>query len=71
MSQIQSLMLTEAGQSPDVVATLLEKEKPVFAEIARPTTPPPSSNISSKSPAVCPSPRSARRSPRSMARPCI
>ena len=34
MSQIQSLMLTEAGQSPDVVATLLEKEKPVFAEIA-------------------------------------
>ncbi|WFS00554.1 SIS domain-containing protein [Rhizobium tumorigenes] len=31
----QSLMLTEAGQSPDAVATLLEKEKSVFAEIAR------------------------------------
>ncbi|MDE1997128.1 MAG: SIS domain-containing protein, partial [Rhizobiaceae bacterium] len=30
-----SLMLTEAGQSPDVVSTLLEKEKPVFAEIAK------------------------------------
>lgn len=35
MSETQSLMLTEAGQSPDVVATLLEKEKPVFAEIAK------------------------------------
>jgi glucosamine--fructose-6-phosphate aminotransferase (isomerizing) len=31
----QSLMLKEAGQSPEVVATLLEKEKPAFAEIAR------------------------------------
>ncbi|MEK1902982.1 MAG: SIS domain-containing protein, partial [Rhizobium sp.] len=35
MSENQSLMLQEAGQSPEVVATLLEKEKPVFAEIAR------------------------------------
>ncbi len=35
MSETQSLMLTEAGQSPDVVATLLEKEKPAFAEIAK------------------------------------
>jgi glucosamine--fructose-6-phosphate aminotransferase (isomerizing) len=31
----QSLMLTEAGQSPEVVAALLDKERPVFAEIAR------------------------------------
>lgn len=31
----QSLMLKEAGESPEVVATLLEKEKPAFAEIAR------------------------------------
>ena len=31
----QSLMLKEAGQSPEIVATLLEKEKPAFAEIAR------------------------------------
>lgn len=35
MNDNQSLMLQEAGQSPEVVATLLEKEKPVFAEIAR------------------------------------
>ncbi len=35
MSETQSLMLKEAGESPEVVATLLEKEKPVFAEIAR------------------------------------
>ncbi|GAA3093079.1 SIS domain-containing protein [Rhizobium viscosum] len=35
MSENQSLMLQEAGQSPEVVATLLEKEKPAFAEIAR------------------------------------
>src|SRR5688572_15694037 len=35
MSENQSLMLQEAGQSPDVVATLLQKEKPVFAEIAK------------------------------------
>ncbi|AGB72942.1 MULTISPECIES: SIS domain-containing protein [Rhizobium] len=35
MSETQSLMLTEAGQSPEVVATLLEKEKPAFAEIAK------------------------------------
>jgi glucosamine--fructose-6-phosphate aminotransferase (isomerizing) len=31
----KSLMLTEAGRSPEVVATLLEKEKPAFAEIAK------------------------------------
>ena len=31
----QSLMLTEAGQSPEVVADLLDKERSVFAEIAR------------------------------------
>jgi len=31
----QSLMLTEAGQSPEVVATLLEKEKPAFEAIAK------------------------------------
>lgn len=31
----QSLMLTEAGQSPEVVATLLEKEKPAFDAIAK------------------------------------
>jgi glucosamine--fructose-6-phosphate aminotransferase (isomerizing) len=31
----QSLMLQEAGQSPEMVATLLDREKPVFAEIAR------------------------------------
>jgi glutamine---fructose-6-phosphate transaminase (isomerizing) len=31
----QSLMLKEAGESPEVVASLLEKEKPVLAEIAR------------------------------------
>lgn len=30
MSETQSLMLQEAGQSPEVVATLLEKEKPVL-----------------------------------------
>ncbi len=35
MSEAQSLMLQEAGQSPEVVATLLQKEKPVFDEIAR------------------------------------
>jgi len=35
MSENQSLMLQEAGESPEVVAALLEKEKPVFAEIAR------------------------------------
>ena len=35
MSENKSLMLQEAGQSPDVVATLLEKEKPAFAEIAK------------------------------------
>src|SRR6478735_982902 len=35
MSETQSLMLQEAGQSPDVVATLLQKEKPVFDEIAK------------------------------------
>ena len=35
MSENQSLMLQEAGQSPEVVATLLEKEKPAFAEIAK------------------------------------
>ncbi len=35
MSETKSLMLQEAGQSPDVVATLLQKEKPVFDEIAR------------------------------------
>jgi glucosamine--fructose-6-phosphate aminotransferase (isomerizing) len=35
MSETPSLMLQEAGQSPDVVATLLQKEKPVFEEIAR------------------------------------
>lgn len=31
----QSLMLMEAGQSPEVVATLLDKEKPAFDEIAK------------------------------------
>ncbi|KRB62862.1 aminotransferase [Rhizobium sp. Root708] len=35
MSETQSLMLQEAGQSPEVVATLLEKEKNAFAEIAK------------------------------------
>jgi glucosamine--fructose-6-phosphate aminotransferase (isomerizing) len=35
MSDTQSLMLKEAGEAPQVVATLLEKEAPVFAEIAR------------------------------------
>jgi glucosamine--fructose-6-phosphate aminotransferase (isomerizing) len=35
MSDTQSLMLKEAGESPDVVATLLDKEKTVFAEIAK------------------------------------
>lgn len=35
MSQMQSLMLKETDESPNVVAALLEKEKPVFAEIAR------------------------------------
>jgi glucosamine--fructose-6-phosphate aminotransferase (isomerizing) len=35
MSETQSLMLQEAGQSPEVVATLLRKEKPVFDEIAK------------------------------------
>src|SRR5882762_964934 len=35
MSDTQSLMLKEAGEAPHVVATLLEKEKPVFVEIAK------------------------------------
>lgn len=35
MGEKQSLMLQEAGQSPDVVARLLQNEKPVFAEIAK------------------------------------
>ncbi|MEZ2129975.1 MULTISPECIES: SIS domain-containing protein [unclassified Sinorhizobium] len=35
MSENQSLMLKEAGEAPAVVATLLEKEKPVFVEIAK------------------------------------
>ncbi len=35
MSEAQSLMLQEAGQSPEVVSTLLQKEKPVFEEIAK------------------------------------
>ncbi|MDQ0560694.1 glucosamine--fructose-6-phosphate aminotransferase (isomerizing) [Rhizobium mesoamericanum] len=35
MSESHSLMLQEAGQSPEVVATLLQKEKPTFDEIAK------------------------------------
>ncbi|TCL72941.1 SIS domain-containing protein [Rhizobium sp. BK251] len=35
MSETQSLMLTEAGESPAVVAALLEKDRPALAEIAR------------------------------------
>ncbi len=35
MNEYKSLMLQEAGEAPEVVATLLEKEKPAFAEIAR------------------------------------
>ena len=36
MSETQSLMLQEAGQSPEVVAPPLEKEKTAVGEIAKP-----------------------------------